>query len=968
MKTTFLGWGGALVPLLAKHLATRWDGKGALDLSDTMVIVPTRNASRRLREALAIHAAKHEAAVLPPLTVTPDFLSSPARLPELRTASPEETLLIWAGELMSLDLNDLREVFPVDPVERNFAWASKAAADLLEVRETLNESGLSMRDVARMVANTDKEPERWQELGELESRCLASVREHGLEDWQEARRMAAANGEMPAEVKRVVVACVLDPSGLAVAALERLSSRVEVEVCVFAPEQGVADLFDVWGRPLPERWGHREIELESPLVAIHVRSNPTEQAGVVLNLLAAYERPGEMAGIGVADSEVIAPLEKALAGSGTETFDPAGKPYATHGVVHVLRLIHQMSTSRSFGTVTEFLHVPDVFDALKHLRPAIFGKTTSAQLLRDLDELASTCLPDTLDDALELWPAVQQDGKDIRHLPEALGWVNEELGQLEEGPFGDALMQWLGTIFADRKFRGEHAEGAVFKAIADEIETLLETVDGPLADRFPGGLTSTQRLEVILRALDSDSYHTERGAGDVDLQGWLELLWEDAPHLIITGMNEGKVPDVIQGHPFLPDSLRKYLGLRHNDSRFARDACLLTSVVAWRKAAGGRVDLVFGRVTAGDEPLRPSRLLFQCNERQLAQRTLDLFEKPDRTGDPMPWTLAWRLKPRALESDAPVFDRLRVTQFRDYLACPFRFYLKHGLGMSSVDVGLTEMDAMDYGSLIHHVLEQFGRDSHAKVSDDENVIREFFHAALDERLREVYGSRLTVPVMIQRESARQRLSWWAAMEVAERRAGWRIVDVERKLGHDSPWKIGAMTITGKVDRIEEHPQRGLRLIDFKTSSAYNAQKKARRSVAEYHLTRIKKTEDPGSYPAWSLVNLGDEVWRWTDLQLPLYLLALETKSLGQPMISAHVTLGRSKADLGLDEWTTLDADLLQSARACAEGVVAAIQGALFWPPAEKVAYADDFDPLFFGDVASAVDPSQLVGASQPAKR
>ncbi len=41
------------------------DGKTDLDLSDWLIVVPTRHASRRLREALAVHAATKDAAVLP---------------------------------------------------------------------------------------------------------------------------------------------------------------------------------------------------------------------------------------------------------------------------------------------------------------------------------------------------------------------------------------------------------------------------------------------------------------------------------------------------------------------------------------------------------------------------------------------------------------------------------------------------------------------------------------------------------------------------------------------------------------------------------------------------------------------------------------------------------------------------------------------------------------------------------------
>jgi ATP-dependent helicase/nuclease subunit B len=1004
----FLGWDKPLIPSLAQRLAAGWSGVGALDLSDTLVVVPTRNASRRLREALAAQAATHGAAVLPPLTVTPDFLSAPARLADVVTAGSLETLLVWASVLMKLDLEEYRELFPVNPVERNASWALKMAEDVLEVREALNEVGLSLASAAKLLAESDMEPARWQNLAALEMECVEVTRAAGLEDWQEARRAAAVKGTLQGEVKRIVMGCVLDPSGLALQALERLSRFLPVEVVIFAPEDVHGAGFDAWGRPVVEYWMTQEIKLEPPLVLIHPEANPEAQAQRVVKLLADYERPGDVAGIGVADAEVTAPLEKELERRGVGTFDPAGHRLGTHGALHVLRLIQRLASTRDYRAVGEFLRCPDVIQAIRaHVELKTGEKVSAARLLNESDELEGECLPDTLDDALELGPRLwaesgtgsplSQSGKQVERpeklLPSprpypapagegdsggilrgvaaevslpllpasggqvsplsiALPWLAEHLAALDSEDFANALMRWLGEIFAERRFRNDHADAAVYAVLADQIAEVLETLDGPLVKDFPGRLSAGQRLDLLVRALEDEPYHANRHTQDVELQGWLELLWEDAPHLIVTGMNEGMVPDAIQGHAYLPDSARRKLGLRHNDTRLARDACLLATVVGWRGLMNGRVDLVFGRVGAGDEPLRPSRLLFQCGEEQLASRALELFQKLDRHVDPMPWTLAWKLKPRVLPDEASLFKRIAVTQFRSYLSCPFRFYLSRGLGMSSVEVGMTEMDAMQFGDLVHGVLEQFGNDETLKASADEKVIREAFHDILDSRLNMLYGARLTVPVMIQRESARQRLGWWATLEADQRQQGWRIHAVEHRLGEGKGWPLGGMIISGKVDRIEVHQAtQVVRLIDFKTSKG--------QSVKDYHLTKLKKTEADTDFPAWSVVEHGGEMLRWTDLQLPLYQLALAEVFEGKAITTAHVSLGKTKADVALHEWPELDNALLTSAKSCAEGVIQSILERRFWPPAERTKYQADVDDLFFGDVLTAVEGEWL---------
>ena len=53
--------------------------------------------------------------------------------------------------------------------------------------------------------------------------------------------------------------------------------------------------------------------------------------------------------------------------------------------------------------------------------------------------------------------------------------------------------------------------------------------------------------------------------------GWLEVLLDDAPHLVVTGFSDGNVPKSIESDALLPDGLRREMGLLHNGQRLARD-------------------------------------------------------------------------------------------------------------------------------------------------------------------------------------------------------------------------------------------------------------------------------------------------------------------------------------------------------------------------------------------------------------
>lgn len=961
MKRLFLGWEKPLVQSVTEHLATDWNGQGALDLSDCLIVVPTRHASRRLREALAVFAATKGAAVLPPLTVTPDFLTSPDRLLDINAAGQVDTLLLWTAEMLRLDLESHRHLFPIDPVERTFTWALKTAGDLLQVRETLNENGLSLLDAANLLEKSEMEPERWRDLAKLEQQCLEATESHGFIDWQVVRRQAAAEGLLPSMVRRIMIVGVLDPSLLAIQALDRHSRHVPVQVLVFAPASTHSAHFDTWGRPIVQSWLTEPIHIDRPNFTIHQGSTPAAQASEAMTLISAHSIPGKVAAIGVADVEIAAPLEKTLGENGIGAYDPAGKSMGAHGVFHLLRLLSQLSASRSFSSAAQLMRCPDVAETVRQkaedqtgLRPSL------TRLLNDLDQLTVKALPDTLDDAIELAPRTL-DETVISPIIIGLAWLAETLKNLASSNFGGALTDFLAEVFSQCSFQLDRPKDAVFAAIADQIAQVLDALEGPSAGLFQPSLSAGSRLELLLRVMNDQVFYPERSAHDIDIQGWLELLWEDAPHLVIAGMNEGKVPESILSHQFLPDSARRALGLRNNDTRFARDACLMTCIIELRKRTGGRVDFIFGRIGSAEEPLRPSRLLFQCPDADLAERTLQFFKKAETHLEPMPWQLAWQLRPRPLADDAPIFRKLSVTQFRDYLTCPFRFYLKHGLKMRAADVSASEMDAMSFGSLLHHVLEKFATESPAARSTDVNVVRSEFHRLLEAKLHATFGERLTVPVMIQCESARQRLSWWAEKEIEERAKGWQIVAAETRISPEgNPWKIGPMIISGIVDRVERHPQLGIRLIDFKTYSPSTAHKGERKGVEDYHLAKLKRNEDPAQLPPWSLTKTSQgEMARWSDLQLPLYHLALQQQYPNEKIHTAYATLGKTKGDVGIDPWPNLEGHQLESAKVCAEGIINSVLSRQFWPPLEKMPFEDDFDPLFFGDALKAVDASLI---------
>ena len=160
-----------MVHAVTDWLARGWNGDGPLVLTDTIVVVPTSQAGRRLREALAAYAAQKRQAVFTPRVLMPEQLTSLDTQSE-GVASRTELLLAWTETLRAADLDTVREVLPLDPPERNFAWAARLARELIRLQATLAENGLRMVNVVERAGVSSA---HWRPPAKLRLRRMACV-------------------------------------------------------------------------------------------------------------------------------------------------------------------------------------------------------------------------------------------------------------------------------------------------------------------------------------------------------------------------------------------------------------------------------------------------------------------------------------------------------------------------------------------------------------------------------------------------------------------------------------------------------------------------------------------------------------------------------------------------------------------------------------------------------------------------
>lgn len=947
-------WNAPVLEKAVWHLMQEWrPQRGALDLSDKLIVVPTMEAGRRLKEALARATDEHGAGAVVPWVWTPETVLAPP-LRRGAVASRLQGRMAWQKVLQKVSPTTLEALFPRLPEERGWTWEVEMAELLAELKSLLGAGGLTFADAAGRI---EADAARWKDLARLEAAFLEELEAAGLEEPQAAKRAVAHEPMLPEGVTSVLVLPSPDLTPLLGIWLRSCAAReVQVTVCVHAPPE-MAGWFDDAGRPLPGFWGE-QAEHQVPLTEehIHVCHDAAAQAASVLGLIRKTAPQGRVA-VGIGDPETGAVLIEKLRVEGVRVFEPGGVPPMQTGLWHVLQEMQSLLGGGSWRAFASLLRVPEVRQGLagavddeadepaadeQETQPAGAVKPSGLRLLEEADDFAARHLPVTLDHGVELLDSARSP-----LLARAMKGMQALLSRMRSLPPADAARELLTCFHGAREFVPNERRDHLLQGLADAWLLACAEVQEELP-RFGLRAGPGEQLSLSLQMIQDRSLGEPRGEVDLVLQGWLELLWEPAPHLIVAGVNEEHIPGILTAHPFLPDSAREALGLPCQASRFARDAYLLRALAEMRAGPSGSLHLICGQWGERGDALRPSRLLLLCPDHRLPDRVEHLFPKEDgavHAAEP-PRTLLWRLRPRIA---APVVETISPTRLRSYLNCPFRDYCSNELGMAAVDASRRELDAMGFGTLAHHAFHQLALDAKVKDSESEKEIADFLVEAARQELHRLHGHRPAPLVSIQFEALVQNLRHAAEIEAAQRADGWRIHAAEMKMGSAADaLRIDGALLKGKIDRVDRHEKTGrLRLIDFKTSSKV-------RSPREAHAEKIGPRRRLSDADLWKTFELGGETWLWQDLQLPLYAAAMRQQGLRVDE-AGYFCLPKSVQDTAILTWEDFDDAWQDHALACAAEIVRRLREGLFWPPAEN-AFEQDYEELFLGDLLTAVEP------------
>jgi ATP-dependent helicase/nuclease subunit B len=907
MQRHFLGLEQPALAAAVDWLLAKYGQGQSLDLSNVVAVLPGGRAGRRLVEVLVELADAKKLSLSPPRVCTPSVLPELFYQPKLAFANPLTQRLAWLAVLRQCDPDDLRD-FAAD--DDTVAWLKLAdtlrgqhielAADGLDfshVLQTLEEQGVA------------SEARRWRRLSQVQQAYLRTLDDLSLWDRQTARLMAIKQREIATERDIVLIGAV-DLNQ----ALRQMLDQISDRACalIYAPD-GWRSRFDEYGCLLPDAWAEKPIELSDS--GFRVVDGPIEQAEAVARCLADLDgsRGADEITIGVPDELLVPQLERTLGLYDVPVRWGPGDSIAQTTPARLLAAVRGYLLNPRFDRFAALVRHCDLFSWMQRNWSNEETPDSSGLWLTELDVYQREHLPARL---TGYWLRGEHEPNRLKVV---FDWVQKLMKPLagKKRPLCDwreSLLEFLSEIYGVREInRNNPADRGVevaCRAIASELTESQPDVPQELAF----DCDAATAIDFVLQAIAGEPVPAPVEGSPIEILGWLELLLDDAPVLIVTSVNEGFLPSSLNSDLFLPNRLRQRLGIEDNARRYARDAYVLSAV----SASTRELQLIVARRNTEGDPLSPSRLLFATDEETIARRSLAFFAEPADKGPrrlQVPGGVSLLdtanfpyQKPRPL---ARPIESLSPTAFRSYLACPYRFYLSNVLRLECVNDDARELDGARFGSLLHEVLQRFGESEHKDRATAEDL-RDVLSDLLDKTADEMFGIRGNHPlpsVRVQIEQARLRLNAFAEHQVAWYEQGWRIRHVETIVRRDEPAEFVVdgkpFGLHGRIDRIDENERTGeWAILDYKSSDAPTTPEKS-------HQTREE----------------------WKDLQLPLYRHLAQKLGIAGDALVGYILLPRDAAGGGFSiaEWSPADFD---SADEAARQVVRAVREEIFWPPAD----------------------------------
>lgn len=948
-----MGWQSPLLPNVARyfvehHSIDHHSGDGRLDLGDWVCALPTAQSAVRFSQLLQANADAQELEYVAPAVLTSGDLAETLYVPQRPIAIEFEQTLAWARVLRQQDADSLRPLLPVLPESDSLGAWLELAGTLRRLSADLAAHNVSFSEVLK-VSETDAERDRWRLLQHLFDLYLAELMSATLSDQHEQRHLAVKKNRVRSKNKIALIGTSdLNES------VAQVVAKVDQDLVSFiaAPKEH-EPLFDWLGRLKTDAFAEFQLPIRDDQLL--PAGDITDQAAAVSEVVSEFSsrHPTGQIALGVTDDSHVAPTEIQLQGCGYRSYRHVGWTVASTAAGRLMDLTADLVARPTWRSLASLVRHGDVY---RHMQTRL--ESSGDDFLVQLDQLLANHFPVRLSDplpenAVKKYPlaVALRDAVYDWLSPLTLAAVNAAVNDAVNDAGNDAskvadrlfhkqtiakwcdgILHWLDATYAGFQNDDDRLVSRQLSIQAIEKVQALLLRFSKLSHHLDVAVTAGTALETLAGRLADLRVGKVRSSDDIQIHGWLDLALDDSPAMVILGLNHPFVPSAVTSDPFLPGSLRSKLRVADNQRRYARDVYATQLILSTRSD----VKFIVGKTSADGSPTPPSRLLAAAPPEAVARRIRNLLTGNRlRTESQHRWDNAIQKTklpiPKISVKECPV-KSMSVTAFKAYLDCPYRFYLRHVLGLKPIDDSARELAANQFGDLVHGAVEHFG-ESTDKDEADEKRIFEALRQHLHEYAIANYGEHAESAVQLQIRQAERRLQFVATEQAKRIDLGWRIHATEASVSESDGAGIkvdgNRMGLRGRFDRIDHHQQTGQwAILDYKTHG-HKPEKK-----------HLQKNRETGEY-------------EWIDLQLPLYRMMVPFLGIDAP--PHEVQLGYFNVSDKAEETKINLADfsepLMKQAEQLIHQCIRKIFACEFSPTDGRVQY-DDYEMILQTGVAS----------------
>jgi RecB family exonuclease len=880
----FLGWNENLVPSLGNYLLKRFKRGETLHLENMLIVLPGSRAQRLLTSFLAEHSSA---------TVFPEF-STPAGLLSLfapieSEATAVESLLAWSEALqLSFRQGCLSRAL-------NFAARAREQSlkDFLELAEVFSgvhkklESALARPE--KVYAHIDEtgladERLRWECFFEVQNFYQQALDSRGLRDPFSASRLSHEIQLRP-EMKRILLCGCWELSALQRTLLEQI--RQPIEICIFAPEEHAAG-FSELGEILPKFWESQPKEISN--IQKITTDTISSLAHCTIEQISALPNGTQCSAVGlcVLDPGIEPILRSHLQNVQLHLHSAEAQPALKGSFAGLFAALLRLFRSKRYEEFLALLEHP-LFPLLIIDKDELLQLSNEALLFRD-----------------EALPLFLPNPEELSSLPKLITLHKgiAVLQHIREKSEKDGVLTLCG-IFRSllAKLVADNETAGIFNCyeLSQELSQMEEHLETLLSEcKAFGSVSDVQDLSVLaLYYLGKLTLPQPRTPTDIDAFGWLEAPWDNADHLYLLGANSNTLPQRSHSPFLLNESMSAHLGMNTDRERRARDQYLLSLLSNCKRSIVSISSQVDGR----DERTFPSPLLSEQNVILAAKEILSASERVISYRS-VASNAGKRFEPSHFFKNYEAPDAISVTGLGAYLKCPFTFYLQHILKLEAILKTPQELDALQFGSLLHAIIEHIVADPEREAfflrQDDTKELR----SLVSEHLLKQTALSPHPAIYIQGQSLLRRLEFFMHWLGGRRAAGYEKLRSEWAFHLEIPGT--KMKVRGRIDYLERNKNTGLvTLVDFKTNE----------TAAMPERTHFRSGE-------------------WQDLQLPMYRYAAERLlELQEPELS-YLSLAADSGESGMYYFALSD-EMYEEAIALAGVVAGKISAGEFWPPASR---------------------------------